>query len=420
MISSISIIDSRGSVLIHRTYRIDGAITQEDVVQHFHREVMDAADSGSQAPVFEVPALGSHFCYIPVGDVYLVAVVTLNANCAYIFEVLRHLERVFVEYFDRVESESIKDNFVVIYELLDEVLDNGCCQVTEPSVLKGYISQESHKLVHKAAPIAVTGAVSWRSDGIHYKTNEVFLDVTERLTMLVSSTGEVLRSGISGTVHLNAKLSGMPEIKMGFNERAPLDGGETRFHPCVRDTDAATGRDRAFSFVPPDGDFNLLTYSSSRPVKPLVAVSVINTHPKSTSAVHNVIKLRALYSRGRVAQNVKVSVPMPSDIDTPRFPRCPLGTMTFDSTANAVVWTISELAGQTELIAETIVGLPSIADPIETARAANLPVSVHLTVPSFTVSGMRVRYLKVMEKAGYGTTTWVKYTSETGFEVRRG
>lgn len=28
-------------------------------------------------------------------------------------------------YFKEVEEESIKDNFVIIYELLDEVIDNG-------------------------------------------------------------------------------------------------------------------------------------------------------------------------------------------------------------------------------------------------------------------------------------------------------
>jgi AP-1 complex subunit mu len=29
------------------------------------------------------------------------------------------------EYFNEIEEESIKDNFVVIYELLDEMVDNG-------------------------------------------------------------------------------------------------------------------------------------------------------------------------------------------------------------------------------------------------------------------------------------------------------
>ena len=34
-------------------------------------------------------------------------------------------------------------------------------------------------------PMAVTNAVSWRSEGIRYRKNEVFLDVIESVNMLV-------------------------------------------------------------------------------------------------------------------------------------------------------------------------------------------------------------------------------------------
>lgn len=36
------------------------------------------------------------------------------------------------------------------------------------------------------APPAVTNAVSWRSEGIRYRKNEVFLDVVESVNLLVS------------------------------------------------------------------------------------------------------------------------------------------------------------------------------------------------------------------------------------------
>ena len=51
-----------------------------------------------------------------------------------------------------------------------------------------YITQESHKLeVQARPPMAVTNAVSWRSEGIRYRKNEVFLDVVESVNLLVSS-----------------------------------------------------------------------------------------------------------------------------------------------------------------------------------------------------------------------------------------
>ena len=39
-------------------------------------------------------------------------------------------------YFEKVTEETIRDNFVVTYELLDEMMDFGYPQSTEPKILK--------------------------------------------------------------------------------------------------------------------------------------------------------------------------------------------------------------------------------------------------------------------------------------------
>ena len=93
----------------------------------------------------------------------------------------------FKEYFKELEEESIRDNFVIVYELLDELMDFGYPQTTESKILREYITQESHKLeVAPRPPMAVTNAVSWRGEGIKYRKNEVFLDVVESVNVLVS------------------------------------------------------------------------------------------------------------------------------------------------------------------------------------------------------------------------------------------
>ncbi len=47
------------------------------------------------------------------------------------------------EYFKDVEEESIRDNFVICYELLDELLDFGYPQTTDAKILQEYITQAS-------------------------------------------------------------------------------------------------------------------------------------------------------------------------------------------------------------------------------------------------------------------------------------
>ena len=42
-----------------------------------------------------------------------------------VFSYLYKLVEILQEYFTNVEEESIRDNFVIVYELLDEMMDNG-------------------------------------------------------------------------------------------------------------------------------------------------------------------------------------------------------------------------------------------------------------------------------------------------------
>ena len=83
-----------------------------------------------------------------------------------------------------------------------------------------YITQQSHKLeVAPRPPPAVTNAVSWRQEGIKYRKNEVFLDVIESVHLLVNTNGNVLRSEIVGSVKMKVYLTGMPELRLGLNDK---------------------------------------------------------------------------------------------------------------------------------------------------------------------------------------------------------
>lgn len=124
---------------------------------------------------------------------------------------------------------------------------------------------------------AVTNIVSWRTEGIKYKKNEVFLDVVERLNLLVAANGSVLSSEILGAIKMRSFLSGMPELKLGLNDKALLEAQgsaagkkgvemeDIKFHQCVRLTRFES--DRTISFIPPDGDFELMSYRLNTTVR---------------------------------------------------------------------------------------------------------------------------------------------------------
>jgi AP-1 complex subunit mu len=56
----------------------------------------------------------------------------------------------------------------------------------------------------------------------------------------------------------------------------------------------------------------------------------------------------------------------------------------------------------------------------EDAQKLRAPISVKYEIPYFTVSGIQVRYLKVVEKSGYQALPWVRYITQNGDDYRCG
>ena len=63
---------------------------------------------------------------------------------------------------------------------------------------------------------------------------QVFLDVIESVNLLVSANGNVLRSEIVGSVKMRVFLSGMPELRLGLNDKVLFQNtGSALFRTCL-------------------------------------------------------------------------------------------------------------------------------------------------------------------------------------------
>ena len=107
------------------------------------------------------------------------------------------------------------------------MLDFGYPQNCSVDVLKMYINlgtvktKSNNPLMNANAQVSqltsqITGAIDWRRDGLFYKKNELYLDVLESVHILMSSTGTLLQTEVTGKVVMKALLSGMPECKVRF------------------------------------------------------------------------------------------------------------------------------------------------------------------------------------------------------------
>ncbi|XP_012665599.1 AP-1 complex subunit mu-2 isoform X3 [Otolemur garnettii] len=431
--SAVFILDVKGKPLISRNYKGDVAMSE---IEHFMPLLVQREEEGALAPLLSHGKV--HFLWIKHSNLYLVATTLKNANASLVYSFLYKTVEVFCEYFKELEEESIRDNFVIVYELLDELMDFGFPQTTDSKILQEYITQQGNKLEtgKSRVPPTVTNAVSWRSEGIKYKKNEVFIDVIESVNLLVSphtsapslsclgagegvnANGSVLLSEIVGTIKLKVFLSGMPELRLGLNDRVlfeltgrsknkSVELEDVKFHQCVRLS--RFDNDRTISFIPPDGDFELMSYRLSTQVKPLIWIESI-IEKFSHSRVEIMVKAKGQFKKQSVANSVEISVPVPSDADSPRF-KTSVGNAKYVPEKNVVIWSIKSFPGGKEYLMRAHFGLPSVEKEEVEGRP---PIGVKFEIPYFTVSGIQVRYMKIIEKSGYQALPWVRYITQSG------
>lgn len=407
---------------------------RKNVADLFRIHVVASPDIRS--PVHEVG--NTTFFHITHENLYLVAVSKANVSVAVIFEFLYKLANLGKSYFGRFTEESVKNNFALIYELLDEVLDFGYPQNTETNTLKMYITTEgitTEKAIKEDSSkitIQATGAISWRQPGIKYRKNEAFVDVIENLNVLMSSNGDVLRSDINGQIMVRTFLSGMPECKFGLNDRLMMEVLEEKgarksaskattgtvqledcqFHQCVR-----LGKfesDRTISFIPPDGEFELMRYRAIENIDiPFRIHSIVTEIGKSK--VDYQIAVKSLFPSKLFASNVVIRIPTPSNAINVNL-RSSHGRCKYEPSENSVIWKVSRFTGGHEYVLSGDVNLTLMTEQKSWTRP---PIHVSFSILMFTSSGLVVRYLRVFEKNNYNSVKWVRYITKAGnYEVR--
>jgi len=512
-LSAVFIVNLRGDVLIERQYRSD--VTRRDI-NAFKTEILNpigqrksvkrastlassssskttpkggynnAVDVQSLPPVRVVGRV--KFMFIRVANVYVCAATKLNVNAGMCFAFLKSAIGTFQSYFGKVNENNIRANFVLIYELFDEMCDNGYPQITSANTLKEFITQkasvmdiiegklqgglnkgengqtkskdEKEEAMNKLArarqtTAQMTGAVQWRRPGLMYKKNEVYLDVIETISCVTQANGDALRASCSGRVVLNAKLSGMPELKIGLNDtlgdeakggrnnpnaddvkgdidlpmpslahkRKTIDLDDLQFHHCVNLSKFAS--DKVVSFVPPDGEFELMKYRVSENVTiPFKVIAMVKELGRTRVSVD--VMFKSLFAEKTVAQEIRVRIPVPPNTAKVKV-LCSGGKARYLAGEECLRWKIKNLPGGKEIRLQAEVMLVgSIKDDADDKKYGGKkkwsqpPLNVQFSLPMFTASGLRIRFLKVWSKEGYEATKWVRYLTTAASSGHQG
>ncbi|CEQ39947.1 SPOSA6832_01515, partial [Sporobolomyces salmonicolor] len=462
MISAFFILNQKGEVLISRLFRPDlkyvlfqskhllNALTRTRTrrsISDIFRIHVIASSTPPTSPLITLS--NTTFFHVRHGGLWLVAVCKHNANAALVFEFTYRFINLGRSYFGKLDEESVKNNFVLIYELLDEILDFGYPQNSESDTLKMYITTEgvkSEQAVREEASkitIQATGAISWRRNDVKYRKNEAFVDVIETVNLSMSAKGTVLRADVDGQILMRAYLSGTPECKFGLNDKLVIDknkGGQgarakgptgsledsmvelddCQFHQCVK-----LGKfdsDRTISFIPPDGEFELMRYRSTSNINLPFRVQPI-VEEVGKSRVDYTVHVKANFPPKLSANNVVIKIPTPlntANVDC----KVTLGKAKYVPAENIIVWNrVARVVAVRRLIPVALRRIPRFqgqSDATFTAEAtltqttvrkawSRPPISIDFQVLMFTASGLLVRFLKVFEKSNYNSVKWVRY-----------
>lgn len=223
----------------------------------------------SHSEVLPVTASPTHYLFHVVREgITFLACTQVEMPPLLAIEFLCRVVDVLTDYLGALNEDLIKDNFVIVYELLDEMMDNGFPLTTEPNILRemitppNIVSKMLSVVTGKSSnmstilPDATTSSVPWRKTDLKSAANDVYVDIIEEMDAVISREGVLSKCEIYGEIQVNSHLPGLPDLTISLANPAILN--DVRFHPCVRFRPWESHQ--ILSFVPPDGQFKLMCY----------------------------------------------------------------------------------------------------------------------------------------------------------------
>jgi AP-3 complex subunit mu len=419
MIDSLFVLTDTGDVLIEKHWR---GHKPRSLCDTFLEHVRKAARPEDVCPVIATP--GAYLLHIFRYRLFFLSVVTAESPPMMAVEFMQRVVEVLFDYFDgKVSQATIKGNFVTVYQILDEMLDNGYPLITEPNILREMIKPQSKitrivdnlSISGQAAsrskgvlPEATGSTVPWRKAGVKYSNNEIFFDIIEEIDATIDCNGMAIACDVQGTINCNCHLSGMPDCTLTFEDPSVLD--DRAFHPCVRTSRFQA--DEQLSFIPPDGKFKLMSYCArecghSLPLYFKPSVSFMG----SSGHIDVMVGSKAPLPKG--ADDVAVVVPLGEGFTVSSL-NVSVGKTQFDEARKELIWKIGRL--------QTKDKSPHLSGSLVYSGEATSPppptLIARFRVPTFSVSGAKVNGLSIVNTVAKPYKGVRTITKSGRFQVR--
>ena len=429
MLNSLFVLGTTGHIVFEKHWR---EVVPRRAVEEFWAALQQEGGLANAPPAQSVGRL--IMMHAARGPLLIVGAVGRDVPALVVLELLHRVGDLLELYLRELNEQAMRANFVTVYQLLDEVIDNGAPLHTEPNVLQELVMQPGKmeqmvasvtgaSQVRGALPESTTSIAPWRRSGVRYAANEIYIDLNERLDATVDGRNGVLqRAEVWGEAQCMCQLSGMPRLTLAFTSPHIIE--DLAMHPCV--AKERWERERVMTFVPPDGKFVLFSYHVARTHQlPLYVNPSISFTPSSAGAEggeragsggvgHMNIVVGARPTDGKPIDDVSVRIPLPASTVSTSL-TASHGVVVYDDVAKELIWKIGRLPKDRT---PSLHGTVNLGATGRTAQDLSLSLFVTFKVAMYSASGLKVASLRLENEEAQPYKGVRSVTRAGCFEVR--
>lgn len=435
MVSILSIISSKGDILMWEKYRRD---VSKEKLNHF-TYILLKSPIGSLPPVLEDDGVYSY--YIKRDKLYFMMITKTKMSEFVAMKFLDNFYQLLGDFCGIITEETICRNQALIFELMTEIIDYGHIQTTSINQLQHFIYSDpvvirkslDKSISRKSGPFGLE-QMSTSSNASNrplvksrshqeLHENEVFVDIVERLIVHMKADGSVFSFQVNGSIELKSFIYFNPDIRLGLNEDLIVkthskDAYATgiyldqyNFHECVNTENFE--KNRVITIHPPQGTVSVMNYQMESILPASIPFHLTSVTEESTNGkdLDLLLKLNCSIPADKETLNVVVHIPVPSSTKSfmQQFSMTE-NTAEFISAERKIIWKIKKILGQSEAIAKFKL---IEAYQCEASLLQLGPVAIEFEISNFVCSGLRIRFLSIDDHRQESTHIhrWVRYAT---------
>ncbi len=432
-VSQFFILTKRGDSIIYLDFKRD--IKKSNEI--FFRKVNFYSDEEEAAPpIFNEE--GINFIYIKNTQLYFVISTLDNSSPNYFLEILERIMKVIKDHCGELTEESIKKNFVLIYEIINEMIDFGFPQLSTTEQVKQFVFTE---------PIVILNNINTIKEMINKKVkanentkrsimitkddkskNEIYVDIFEKVTCLFNKNGNLINSEVVGAIKMKSYLKNSPELKIILSNdisftKDNYNSGKIFIDDYNFDQGVQTKEllnSSTLYIVPPEGEFILMNYHINSDFDPPFKIySIVEEFDYKLELT---LKVQANYSSKINGGNIVIKFNIPKLTQSVFFDLPPknknIQKVDYIKSQQICVWKIPKMAGGTENNLNVKITL-QVNKPSQLRRELG-PITMSFEIPNYNISKLQIKELKVLSNdKKYNALKWVRIFTQASSYVFR-